>query len=121
MVDDNIRNHELYAHYLGIFKQVEVIGHAYNGEEAIVLCQSMAIDVVLMDIEMPIMDGVEATKVIHKEFPNIAIIGLTGFDDNDRIDALISAGAYGYVTKSDNIKKLLDMIHKSTGKTDLID
>jgi DNA-binding NarL/FixJ family response regulator len=121
LVDDNVRNHELYTHYLSIFKKAEVIGHAYNGEEAIVLCRSMAIDAILMDIEMPVMDGVEATKAIHREFPDIAIIGLTGFDDLDRIGALINAGAYGYVTKSDNIKKLLDMIYKSTGVTDQID
>lgn len=90
----------------------EIIGHAANGNEAVEFCKSNPVDVVLMDIQMPAMDGIGACRAIKKSNPHIKIIMLTTFHDYKNIHQSLQAGASGYLLKSDDIEK-----QKTTIKT----
>jgi DNA-binding NarL/FixJ family response regulator len=78
---------------------LSVIGQACNGQEAIDLTAQLQPDVVLMDVRMPICDGVAATEAIHQRFPWIAILVLTTFDDDHYIQQSLKVGALGYLLK----------------------
>ncbi len=79
--------------------RIEVIAIAANGREAVELVQATTPDVILMDIRMPVMDGVDATAAIHESWPNIKILILTTFDDDELAISALSRGATGYVLK----------------------
>lgn len=81
------------------FDEVELVGIASNGQEAIELCATSAPDVLLMDLEMPLVDGIEATRQIKAAHPEIAVVVLTSFSDRDRILRALDAGAAGYLLK----------------------
>ncbi|WMT40459.1 response regulator transcription factor [Paenibacillus sp. D2_2] len=79
---------------------IEIVGTAENGEEAIDLCERENLDVLLMDIQMPVMDGVKATEEIKKRWPNIKVIILTTFQDVTHVLNALNAGAEGYILKA---------------------
>lgn len=79
--------------------EIAVVGIAQNGKDAIVLTEKSHPDVILMDIRMPVMDGVEATTAIHRRQPEIKIMILTTFDDDELVVNALSKGASGYVLK----------------------
>ncbi|TCK93342.1 LuxR family two component transcriptional regulator [Natranaerovirga hydrolytica] len=81
-------------------RDIHVMGLAYNGEEAIESCKVNQPDVILMDIRMPIMDGIQATRQIKKQWPHIKIMMLTTFEDEKNIRLALIAGAEGYLIKS---------------------
>ncbi|MBA3313558.1 MAG: response regulator transcription factor [Planctomycetota bacterium] len=78
---------------------IEVIGEAGDGAEAIELARQLRPDVVIMDVTMPVMDGIEATTAIVEEFPHIRVLGLSISADNDTAEAMVAAGAADYLTK----------------------
>jgi DNA-binding NarL/FixJ family response regulator len=80
--------------------EIEIIGEASNGEELIILTRKLCPDVILMDVKMPRCNGVEATKIIKKEFPHIGIIALSSFDEESLIVDMLNAGAKGYLLKN---------------------
>jgi DNA-binding NarL/FixJ family response regulator len=84
---------------LGNLDQVEVVGSAAGGEEAVAIAASERPDVVLMDLEMPDIDGIEATRRIRAAHPEVNVVLLTAFSDRERILAAIDAGAVGYLLK----------------------
>lgn len=84
---------------VGTFEDVELVGAAANGEEAVALCAEREPDVVLMDLEMPVLDGTEATRRITEAHPGIAVVVLTSFSDRDQILRALDAGAIGYLLK----------------------
>jgi len=84
---------------LSTFDDVELVGEAANGEEAVALCDERHPDVVLMDLEMPVVDGIEATRRIVAAHPGLAIVVLTSFSDRDEILRALDAGAVGYLLK----------------------
>ena len=84
---------------LATFPDVELVGAAANGEEAVSLCAERAPDVVLMDLEMPVLDGIEATRRIRAAQPEVAVVVLTSFSDRERILKALDAGAVGYLLK----------------------
>ena len=86
-------------HLVGTFDDVELVGAVANGEEAVRLCEEQRPDVVLMDIEMPVLDGVEATRRIGAAHPEVAVVVLTSFSDRDQILRALDAGAVGYLLK----------------------
>jgi DNA-binding NarL/FixJ family response regulator len=90
--------------------QIQVIGIAENGEEAVRMVEKNRPDVILMDVRMPVMDGVEATKIIHRDFPETKVLILTTFDDDDLAVAALSSGATGYVLKDVHALNLIRSI-----------
>ena len=91
-------------------KDIEVVAEASDGEEAIALANTFKPDVILMDISMPRLDGIEATKKIKQLNPGIVILILTAYDDDQFIFSLLEAGAAGYLLKSIHSHELIDAI-----------
>jgi DNA-binding NarL/FixJ family response regulator len=87
------------AQLLATFADVELVGSAANGEEAVSLSAERDPDVVLMDLEMPVLDGIEATRRIRAAQPGVAVVVLTSFSDRERILSALDAGAAGYLLK----------------------
>ena len=84
---------------LALVSNVEVVGEAANGKEAIEKVRELTPDVVLMDLAMPILGGLEATRRIRREFPGTKVLALTQYEDSDSVIPVIEAGACGFVTK----------------------
>ena len=97
-------------------ERFEVVGYARNGREAVELVGELAPDVTLMDINMPVLDGVEATREIRKIFPDACILMLTGSNSRTDVNRARKAGASGYVTKdriaSELIEAILDVVSR---------
>jgi len=102
---------------------IEVVGEAANGTEAIALAHATAIDVLLMDIRMPVMDGIEATRAIAEEFGEAGprVIILTTFDTDEYVYEALRAGASGFLLKDAGSARLLDAIHVVARGDALID
>lgn len=88
----------------------EVVGEATNGDEALQLAQSARPDVVLMDIAMPVMDGIEATQQIKAKLPDVKIIMLTSRQENDEVYTSLAAGADAYCMKDISTERLMQVI-----------
>jgi RNA polymerase sigma factor (sigma-70 family) len=88
-------------------EDIKVAAIASDGEEAIKMVETTAPDLILMDVRMPVMDGVEATKIIHQKHPDIKIIMLTTFLDDTYVETALQYGAYGYVLKNIKSKELI--------------
>ena len=89
---------------------LEVVGEASDGEETVRLAGSLKPDVAIIDIEMPRMDGIEATKRIKTEYPAITILILSAYDDDQFVFSLLEAGAAGYLLKTIRGKELVDAV-----------
>lgn len=98
--------------FLKTQKDIEVIGEAKNGVEAIELVESLQPDIVLMDLVMPEMDGIQATKKIKSKWPEVAILMLTSFSDKDHVLPAIEAGAAGYQLKDIEPDELVNSIRQ---------
>ncbi len=97
-----------------------LIGEADNGQQAVTLCEKYRPDVVLMDILMPVMDGVAATKVIHEKWPDIRIIALTSYKEKEMVEGALKAGAMSYLIKNVTAEELVAAIRSAmTGQTRL--
>ena len=90
--------------------ELEVVGIAGNGEEAVRLTEELSPDVVLMDIRMPVMNGVISTQQIKRARPEVKVLVLTTFDDSDYILGAINNGASGYLLKDTSASALIDSI-----------
>jgi len=87
-----------------------ILVEAANGLEALEACQNYDIDLIIMDISMPKMDGIEATEKITTEFPDLKILALTMMDEDQHIRKMIEAGASGYILKSSDKEEFLEAI-----------
>lgn len=96
------------------YEHIMVVGQAQNGEEIIALCEEMAdgIDLIIMDLNMGVMDGIEATRNIKKRFPNIKILALTMIKDEEKIREVTRAGASGYILKNSGMEELVEAINQ---------
>ena len=99
IADDHVFYREGVRALLSNVPEVEVIGEANNGEEAIAQANAVKPDVILMDLKMPDMNGIDATRHIHEANPNIGVLVITMFDDDDSVFAAMRAGARGYLLK----------------------
>jgi NarL family two-component system response regulator LiaR len=97
--------------YLQLDPQLQVVGEASNGKEALDLAGKLQPDIVLMDILMPMMDGLEATTAIRKQYPDTEVIALTSVLDDATIQQVIRAGAVGYLLKDSSSDELCKAIH----------
>lgn len=104
IVDDHKIFRDGLIMLLSNFDFVSVVGQASNGEEFLELLESVTPDIVLMDINMPKMNGIEATKHALNKYPEIKIIALTSFADDEYIEQMISAGVEGYMLKRSDIE-----------------
>jgi DNA-binding NarL/FixJ family response regulator len=100
LVDDQPIFRQGLASLLSLEEDFVVIGEANNGQEAIALTEQSQPDIILMDVRMPILDGVKATQAIHTRYPWIRILVLTTFDDDEFIFQSLQAGALGYLLKN---------------------
>jgi DNA-binding NarL/FixJ family response regulator len=89
---------------------VEVVGEAQDGHEAIIRCRELRPDLILMDVSMPKMDGLEATRRIKAEFPETGVLVLTAHADYGFLMDAVKAGAAGYVLKGENPHRILDAV-----------
>jgi DNA-binding NarL/FixJ family response regulator len=99
IADDHAVVRSGLAQLVSAFGDVELVGAAADGEQAVALCAERRPDVVLMDLEMPQLDGIEATRRITAADPGVAVVILTSFSDRQRILGALDAGAVGYVLK----------------------
>ncbi|MFI9845899.1 response regulator [Nonomuraea sp. NPDC051941] len=99
VVDDQQLMREGLVALLDLVDDVDVVGDAGDGEQALRLVAELRPDVVLMDLRMPVMDGVEATRRIAHAHPEVAVVVLTTYDDDRSVDSALLAGACGYLTK----------------------
>ena len=110
IADDHRMFAEALQAILATDQRLEVAGHAGDGGEAVRLALTLRPDVTLMDIAMPIMDGLQATKQIRKQWPTACVLMLTGSNSRTDVDRAREAGAAGYVTKERIAAELIDAI-----------
>lgn len=106
---------------LRTFEGVELVGAAADGREAVELCEERHPHVVLMDLEMPVLDGIEATRRIRAAQPEVAVVVLTSFSDRDRILRALDAGAAGYLLKDaepDELRRALEAASRGEAPLD---
>ena len=110
IADDHRMFAEALEAILATDRRLEVAGHAGDGAEAVSLALKVRPDVTLMDIAMPVMDGLQATKQIRKQWPTACVLMLTGSNSRTDVDRAREAGAAGYVTKERIAAELIDAI-----------
>jgi DNA-binding NarL/FixJ family response regulator len=106
LVDDDPLIRQSLKIMLSREEDITVIGTASDGAEALIMCEAEQPDVVLMDIRMPNVDGIAATRSIKRAYPDVRIMMLTTFDDKPNISQALSAGADGYLLKTDKISEI---------------
>jgi DNA-binding NarL/FixJ family response regulator len=112
VVDDHDMFRDGIKLLLSSGNQAEVVAEARNGKEFLNIVGEIKPDVVLMDIAMPEMDGIEATKIAHEKFPDLKILALTMFGDEKYYYQMIQSGIKGFVLKSSGISELLNAINQ---------
>jgi NarL family two-component system response regulator LiaR len=115
IVDDHAMLRKGLAAFLMSYDDLELVGEAANGKEGLALCAEKQPDVVLMDLMMPIMDGISATHLIHQNFPNIKIIALTSFGEERLIKQVLEAGIISYLFKkvsADDLARAIRAAHQ---------
>jgi DNA-binding NarL/FixJ family response regulator len=110
LAEDVTHLQKAIAEVLANFENTELVFTAANGQEMVDLVNKHKVDLLLMDINMPVMNGIEATAVIRKRFPEMKIVMLTVFDDGDSIFKAILAGANGYLLKDSKPARLIAAI-----------
>lgn len=114
IVDDNTFLIHAIKEKLSFFEDITIRHTALNGSELLTkLEESHGIDIILMDIEMPVLDGIETTQIVKQKYPHIKIIMLTAFDNDENIFNAIKAGADGYLLKEINPKDLYSGIKET--------
>lgn len=121
IVDDDMLICQSLKLLLGKEEDLKVINIASNGKEAINLCMEEQPDVILMDIQMPIMNGIESTKKIKEKWPKIQIMMLTTFQDEINIKLALKAGAEGYLLKSAPIENMAKQIRLLNSGSAILD
>ncbi|MEX0844472.1 MAG: response regulator transcription factor [Balneolaceae bacterium] len=89
----------------------EITFMAQHGKEGLEYCKSQEVDIVIMDITMPVMDGIEATNIIKEQYPDVKVLALTMLSEDQHIRKMIKAGASGYIFKSSGKKELIKAIN----------
>lgn len=92
---------------------IQVVGEAGNGQEAVEQCELLQPDVILMDLRMPVLDGVAATRIIHKQFPQVQVVALTTFQDKELVHDALEAGAISYLLKNVSGDELAEAIRQA--------
>ena len=110
VVDDQALFREALVALLEVQPEIEVVGEAGNGEQAVRLAAELRPDVVLMDLRMPVLDGIAATTRLRAEQPEVRVLALTTFDDDADVFAALRAGAVGYLLKDVSSTRLVEAL-----------
>ncbi|GAB3745439.1 response regulator transcription factor [Amycolatopsis oliviviridis] len=110
IVDDQALFREALATLLEVQPEIEVVGEAADGEQAVRLCAELTPDVALMDLRMPVLDGIAATTRLRAEQPGVRVLALTTFDDDEDVFAALRAGAVGYLLKDVSSTRLVEAL-----------
>jgi len=121
LVDDDLLIRKSLSMMLSRETDIDVIGTAADGGEALEMCHAELPDVVLMDIRMPNVDGIAATRLIKKAYPQVRIMMLTTFDDKPNIQQALAAGADGYLLKTDEISDIAGKLRPLAGGAGVLD
>jgi len=113
VVDDHAVVRSGLATFLQAFDDFELVGEAGDGSEAVRRCAEVSPDVILMDLLMPEMDGIAATRAIRERHPDVQVIALTSFQDQGRVQAALDAGALGYLLKNVSADELARAIRSA--------
>jgi len=110
IVDDHRHIHEVITRVLEKVPDITIVGQAANGVEAVKLCEEIQPDLVLMDVVMPRMDGMQATEILRTKYPETKILVLSSFQDHQSVHQLLRSGAVGYITKDALASDLVNII-----------
>ncbi|UTQ08742.1 response regulator transcription factor [Bacillus amyloliquefaciens] len=110
IVDDQQIVREGLKMILSLHEEINIVGEASNGEHLLDLLKQIRPEIILMDIRMPIMDGIEATKLVKERYPDIKVIILTTFNDSEYIFTGLKSGADGYILKDSDSQEIIDSI-----------
>ncbi|WP_425825936.1 response regulator transcription factor [Streptomyces fractus] len=121
VADDQAAVREPLAAVLALSEDIDVVTAAANGTEVLAAVAAGPVDVVLMDLRMPEMDGTEATRRLSEEHPGVAVVVLTTFADDESILAALSAGARGYLTKNAGRQDILRAIRAAAAGQSVLD
>jgi DNA-binding NarL/FixJ family response regulator len=121
IADDHSLVRQGLRRYLDTAGDIDVVGEAANGEEAVTLVENESPDIVLLDIRMPEMDGLEAARKIRDRFPSVGVIMLTAYDDRQFVVEAVRAGARGYVLKARDAEHLIQTVRLVAGGNMVID
>jgi NarL family two-component system response regulator LiaR len=113
LVDDHAVVRSGLGAFLLAYDDLELVGDSGSGEEALLKCEQLKPDVILMDLMMPGMDGAEATAAIRERYPDIQVIALTSFKEEDLVQRAMKAGAIGYLLKNVSADELADAIRSA--------
>lgn len=121
VVDDQALIREGLAMMLGLYDHIHLVDMAANGLEALEILKEKDVDLILMDIRMPLMDGIEATDIIRKKYPQVKIIILTTFDEDEYIFHGLKNGAHAYLLKDIGSQELVKAIEAVQGGSVLLE
>jgi NarL family two-component system response regulator LiaR len=115
LVDDHSMVRKGLTAFLKNEPSLELVGEACDGREAIEACEQLQPDVILMDLIMPELGGVAATRTIHQRWPHVQVIALTSFQDKELVQDVLQAGAIGYLLKNVSGSELAEAIRQAHG------
>ncbi len=110
IVDDHAMVRTGLATFLEVSDDLDLVGQATNGQEAVELCEQFQPDVILMDLVMPEMDGVTATRIIRERWPQVQVIALTSFQEKELVQDALQAGAISYLLKNVSMDDLAEAV-----------
>ena len=114
IVDDHVMVRQGLRAVLQSYPNIDVVGEAGNGEEALSSVQKLQPTIVVMDISMPSLDGIGATRLIKTQYPQIAVLGLSVNAPSYHVDAMLKAGAFDVITKEKAVDELYSAIQRAT-------
>ena len=110
LVDDHAHIHKIVATILEAVADIELVAQCSNGKEALLVCADVLPDIILMDVIMPVMDGIDATQHLRQSYPQIKILVLSAFQDDESVHAMLASGAVGYILKTSLVSDLVNTI-----------
>jgi DNA-binding NarL/FixJ family response regulator len=110
LVDDQALFREALGTLLAVREEIEVVGEAADGHEALRQAAALTPDVVLMDLRMPVLDGIAATRRLQVDQPDVRVLALTTFDGDEEVFAALRAGAVGYLLKDVSSERLVEAV-----------
>jgi NarL family two-component system response regulator LiaR len=117
LVDDHSQIHRGLSVLSDAYPDLVLVAHGSNGQEAIELCAQYTPDIIIMDVIMPIMGGIEATRIIHNQYPQIKVLALSSFQDQESVQEMVKAGAVGYILKNSSLAELANSVRAAHSGT----